>query len=434
MPSKTIVDFANQIKDYMRSAEVVEGKNLFSGIIESGAIDQNGLNTPNTTRVRGKDYYEVDEDTDYIISLTNNVSGKSLKYIVKYYAVADYSTHAIGSSNWITDFTQPISLIQNTKYIRFIFSFTDNSEMTPTNVSDPMLCTQAEWTRSHTYEPYYVPVKDSKMSWKDQGMLGAINYLQRSYNGGTTQDVTYAINADEELTATWSSTPTGSAIITYMSARKLNIKAGKRYKVTGCPSGGGWSTTNKKYRIYLYDSTNSAEVAVDTGDGAEFIATNTEYAFFVEIGTDAGASGSLTFKPMISLADANLSYDDFQPYAMTNRELTDAVTDIDTRLSVGTIVANSSLNNYYKTGDYYSNTGSNTATLSDKPSDLADAFRLSVICANFPVGQGNNATTSPITQKIELINGATPCIYMRHKTGGESTWGSWYKFTGTEVQ
>ena len=157
---KTMIDYTNKMKSYLRSAEVVEGKNLFSGIIESGGINENGLNAPNTIRVRGKDYYEVDEDTDYIISLTNNVSGKSLKYIVKYYAVADYSTHAIGSSNWITDFTQPISLIQNTKYIRFIFSFTDNSEMTPTNVSDPMLCTQAEWTRSHTYEPYYVPVKD----------------------------------------------------------------------------------------------------------------------------------------------------------------------------------------------------------------------------------------------------------------------------------
>ena len=427
MPSKTIEDFAYQIKDYMRGAEVVTGKNLMSSdVYMLGTSDAElGASTFTTSSAGVGFVAKLKQNTDYVISrVGGNRSRIALSVNVP---IVGGACNIINLDNDVTEKSF------NSGSYNYVYIYASNTSETYETIQ-PMVCTDAEWTRSNTFEPYYVPVKDSKMSWEDQGMLGAINYLPRSYNGGTTQGVTYAINADEELTATWSSTPTGSAIITYMSARTLNLKAGKRYKVTGCPSGGGWSTNNLKYRIYLYDSLTSLTVAVDTGDGAEFMATNTGYAFFVVIGTDAGASGSLTFKPMISLADANLSYDDFQPYAMTNKKLTDAVTEIDTRLSVGTIVANSSLNNYYKTGDYYSNTGSNTATLSDKPSDLAGAFRLSVICANFPVGQGNNETTSPITQKIELINGTTPCIYMRHKTGGGSTWGSWYKFTGTELQ
>ena len=68
-----------------------------------------------------------------------------------------------------------------------------------------------------------------------------------------------------------------------------------------------------------------ATLASDTGSGATFTAYDTDdmgTTLYVAQGTSIPTP--ITVKPMISPAALDLSIDDYQPYAMTNRELTEA--------------------------------------------------------------------------------------------------------------
>ena len=162
---------------------------------------------------------------------------------------------------------------------------------------------------------------------------GAKNLLSTSFTGPTTSNgVTYTKNADNSVTAAWSNTPTGNAVLTYLTVGRLNLTPGVKYILSGCPKGGEWSTSVKKYRLYVYNSTDSTEAAIDTGDGVEFTPVEGKsYGVFAVIGVNAGSSGTLTFKPMIRVAeDTDNTY---VPYAMTNLELTGSAADQKTAIN-----------------------------------------------------------------------------------------------------
>ena len=135
-------------------------------------------------------------------------------------------------------------------------------------------------------------------------------------------NVTYTINAESIVTASWSSTPTGDANRPYTRVEILSPKlvVGKTYRVSGCPSGGAWGTGNKKYIISVYNTTDGTFAAIDTGEGATFTpVAGKQYNLNITIGINAGASGSLTFKPMIT-TDLNATYADYVPYAPVNKD------------------------------------------------------------------------------------------------------------------
>ena len=152
---------------------------------------------------------------------------------------------------------------------------------------------------------------------------GAYNIAPCTSGNGASQGVTYTVNPENNIvTATWSSTPTGNALLTYCNKLASHLTAGKTYKLTGCPAGGGWSPDARKYRLYVYDATALVDACVDYGSGAIFTPqSGHEYAIWIVVGANAGASGSLTFKPMIT-TDLNATYNDYVPHAMTNKELT----------------------------------------------------------------------------------------------------------------
>ena len=166
----------------------------------------------------------------------------------------------------------------------------------------------------------------NKMSYAVNTMFGVHNIAPCTATGKTSNNVTFAISSDI-VTATWSNTPTGDANLSYTSVEILSPKlvAGKTYSVSGCPSGGAWEAGNKKYILSVYNTTDGTFAAIDTGDGATFTPVEgKQYNLNITIGANAGASGSLTFAPMIKLEEDT---DNTRvPYAMTNRELTEAVT------------------------------------------------------------------------------------------------------------
>ena len=92
-------------------------------------------------------------------------------------------------------------------------------------------------------------------------------------------------------------------------------------------------------------------------------------------------------------------------------------------ISASEIAANTNLNNVYADGFYKCTSTANAGTLSNAPS-VGSAFSMIVMTVS------TEATPSTSTAKIQAIfNGQY--IWVRRRT--TSSWGSWYRFTGTAV-
>lgn len=99
---------------------------------------------------------------------------------------------------------------------------------------------------------------------------------------------------------------------------------------------------------------------------------------------------------------------------------------------IGSISENDDLNNYYVTGEYNADTAKIVSTIINKPSDLTAAFQLRVI--NRGKTKDESLQIRTVTQIIECINNNdSDVIYKRTKSHNTSSWGPWYKFTGTVV-
>lgn len=133
------------------------------------------------------------------------------------------------------------------------------------------------------------------------------NALSQTING-----VTFTKNADGSITVNGTNSDANQFGV---KLGKATLKAGT-YKLSGCPSGQSYSTC----WIYSYNATDGTNLVDDTGSGAEFTLNATkEIEFSIFVAASATIS-NLTFYPMLRLAtDAGSTY---QPYSMTNQELT----------------------------------------------------------------------------------------------------------------
>lgn len=178
---------------------------------------------------------------------------------------------------------------------------------------------------------------EKKMNWVSNGILGAKNLNSFPYyeEAGTETGITWTVNPDGSVKATGQSSGTTSFYChnrTHPSDYELFLPNGK-YILSGCPNGGS-STT---FRIGLYSTINGNNYSYgyDTGDGFEFTVNGDDYsdkgtyiriALIIYNGYDCGQDEGLVFKPMIRFAEDTDST--WQPYAMTNKELTDIVNNV----------------------------------------------------------------------------------------------------------
>lgn len=148
----------------------------------------------------------------------------------------------------------------------------------------------------------------------EQAVLGAKNLLE---NTATTQEingVTFTVNTDGTVGVN------GTASATTVLPIATNVTTGNRDLImSGCPAGGSSSGYSLKWRMTGSD-------IYDYGEGVD-IPANSSTALSVEIRINNGYNASnLLFKPMLRLAsDPDSTY---APYAMTNKQLTDAVENI----------------------------------------------------------------------------------------------------------
>lgn len=157
------------------------------------------------------------------------------------------------------------------------------------------------------------------------GIYGAKNLIPYPYydTTKTVNGITFTDNGDGTVTVNGTATAQTNF---FVCNNKTTFGYTGKVKITGCPSGGSKST----YRLYVntYTGTGYAEIASDYGDGVEFNIdediTDTTQGYSIQIRIMSGTSvENLTFKPMLRLASD--TDDTWQPYAKTNKQLTDDI-------------------------------------------------------------------------------------------------------------
>jgi hypothetical protein len=161
------------------------------------------------------------------------------------------------------------------------------------------------------------------------GKNGAKNLLPNIGASNTINGITYTVNEDGSVTADGTATSNSEFILIKNNSDiatefKQNI-IGKTLTLSGCPNGGG----STKYHVRKWGEASSGTY-YDQGSGVTFTPTLEEYDSYTwnfQIRIMSGTTVSnLLFKPMLRLAsDTDNTY---QPYAMTNRQLTKELADI----------------------------------------------------------------------------------------------------------
>lgn len=151
---------------------------------------------------------------------------------------------------------------------------------------------------------------------------GGINKLQVTATTTTVNGIIFTVNADKTITATGSITDnTQNAIFTI----------GAYTAVSGDVLSEGFVKANSKAYVYARGgSTNLASepyIAILAGD----IGVQRDYACVIR--SDTVGQVNITFKPMICNSDSYAKSGVYQPYALSNAELTAAIQALQTQLA-----------------------------------------------------------------------------------------------------
>ena len=305
--------------------EEIHGVNLLKNIATSrtvngvtytvnadGSVTANGTTTAyaafTIAHHSNKDSFNYEDyigETLILSGCPANDSMPSYKYKLRY-------NRAPG--DWSDDYGEGLHIVPDANYVNsWSIEVAISSGVTVNNLTfKPML--RKATIDDPTYRPYNHQAIQNQLN--AQGVLGAKNLLKNTYPSQTVSGVTITHNSDDSL----SFSGTATAQIVVIIKRLIGtLTAGQKYILSGI-KGGSNSTyfmtyndgSNNPYYINLYD-----------GDG-EFIAvdestyTQTYVGLYIRSGQNMTG---ITIKPMIRLASD--PDDTYQPYAMTNRELTE---------------------------------------------------------------------------------------------------------------
>lgn len=143
-------------------------------------------------------------------------------------------------------------------------------------------------------------------------------------------NITFTVNADMSIALNGIYNGSGNTVFTLVNqATGIKRISTGDYILSGCPPTGA----NNKYYLNAYNPNSSTESATDYGEGVE-VYINYENALSANIAIVVRANvnvNNLTFKPM--LRNKRIINSDYQPYAMTNAELTAAIQAIQAQLA-----------------------------------------------------------------------------------------------------
>lgn len=147
---------------------------------------------------------------------------------------------------------------------------------------------------------------------------GIVNVLPDTFTTQTIGSTTWTKESDGTVVAT--KTSSAASIADFAT---VTLPAGS-YRLSGCPSGGSDSMYNMSVGI-----SGGAELARDKGSTALFtLSETTTLIIKARTGASLAVNTQVHFKPMISFAFMDLSYDDYVPYAKSNQLLTKETTGL----------------------------------------------------------------------------------------------------------
>lgn len=166
-----------------------------------------------------------------------------------------------------------------------------------------------------SYVPTNKQLSDYKMSYKDNGVLGAKNLLVNKASTQTVSDVTFTVNSDKSISL--SGTASADIFLKIIPNEDAYTLPKGSYVLSGGRS--------DNIYVYLINSSSGTTIAENKSsiDDTSFTLdddTLIRASIYVKNGTN---TNNTTLKPMLRLAS---DHDDtYVPYAMTNRELTEKV-------------------------------------------------------------------------------------------------------------
>ena len=128
--------------------EVARGRNLLDAL-ENGSFDSSGLNASSTNRCRSVGYVAVTPGDKYVLQAKSTVS-KSVMWTASFYAVDDFSTARISTSDWLNA-NVATTVPSGAKFMRVLVANTDNSACTVASFTSIQL---EHGTTPTSYVPY----------------------------------------------------------------------------------------------------------------------------------------------------------------------------------------------------------------------------------------------------------------------------------------
>lgn len=355
----TYEPYHESVKQTLRDAEVIEGKNLFnipenivsqtkSGVTftvnrnsdgEVTSIVANGTATADASFV----LFYASDTYDFLnkrVILSGCPSGGSnATYFINGYRMASKSGESGSSVEDTGNGVEFDSLNDGSGVVGYIAVVVKPNYTANNLVFKPMLRDASE--NDLTFEPHYIPLKDSKFNRAEQRVLGAKNLLPNTAKTQTINGVTFTVNADGSVTA--NGTASADAVL-WLTPSTIQDQIPKNVGIilSGCPQSGSATTYYLSTRIGLLPNDSYVRNDVDSGNGVNLQITE-QNTIKCSANIKSGQTVSnLTFKPMLRLtSDPD---DTYVPYAMTNRELTtpimSEVTDIVEGASISSDVGN----------------------------------------------------------------------------------------------
>jgi hypothetical protein len=167
---------------------------------------------------------------------------------------------------------------------------------------------------------------------------GAVNLFKVEATSQVVNGMTLTVNADSSI----SCADVATAVTSFLTG-KATLSAGT-YTVSGCPINGGSNT----YKVRVYNRTTGSTIGYEYGNGFTFtLTTSAIIELYFNINVNIDMTGKVFY---LMIYDTRLVDPPYQPFTMTNRELTDRF--FEETLS-GTTTASGNIQTNRKASEYF---------------------------------------------------------------------------------
>lgn len=274
--------------------------------------DPNGANIYIRISTRGSRNIYLASGESVDVKVTNTSS--DVQFCLYFFDAATY-TYVSGTS-WLKNTTYTAT---QDCYVEVSFRHSNDASINASDVATAKVLARYSKDAYTGFTPF-APMNSQLLSYKDNDVLGAKNLLKNTASTAVEAGVNCNVTSDGRVVCTRVSSSSSDCLFVVALHTSYTLPKGS-YHLSGCPT----NVSGNPYSIQLfkYVSGNLTSVGDDMGSGLDFTLSE-DSGLLVRIRVSSSYDAqNLEFKPMIRLAtDTDPTY---QPFAMTNQQLTDKV-------------------------------------------------------------------------------------------------------------